>query len=257
MESLDLKSGVFIGTSGFSYPHWGGIFYPEDLKQKDWFSYYVKYFNTVEINVSFYRLPRIEVFATWRKKADEECSFPGGFVFAIKGWRLITHVKRLKDCQAEIGKFFEAINPILNSKFKVLNLVLWQLPPSLKGEPANLADFLNQLPRGWRYAFEFRNESWGQPKTWEILRRYKSAVVFQDYKDWPIFKEVTADFVYLRFHGQKTLYSSCYTEEELKDWAKKIKDWRKRGMNVYAYFNNDALGYAVENAQKLRELVDE
>jgi len=257
---------VFVGTSGFAYSHWRGIFYPQDLSPKDWFSYYTKYFDTVELNVSFYRLPRKEAFASWRKKAGDK------FVFAIKGWRMITHIRKLKKCQEEIKKFFEAANglksqisnvksqnQISNLKSKNLNkdIVLWQLPPSLKFDSFRLADFLAMLPENWRYAFEFRHPSWGNEKTWEILREYKAAVVFQDFPGWPIFDEITADFVYLRFHGKESLYSSCYTEKELKDWAKKIKNWQKQGLDVYVYFNNDALGYAIENAKKLKALIND
>jgi len=252
---------IFIGTSGFAYPHWRGIFYPQDLPQKDWFLYYTKHFDTVELNVSFYRLPRKEIFEGWRRRAGDK------FVFSVKGWRRITHIRKLKKCQEEIKKFFEAANGLksqisnvksqnqisnLKSKnLKTKDLILWQLPPSLKFDSFLLVDFLAMLPKGWRHAFEFRHPSWGDEKTWEILRKYKAAAVFQDFPDWPIFEEVTADFVYLRFHGKESLYASCYTKKELESWAKKIKNWQKQGLDVYAYFNNDALGYAIENAKKL------
>jgi len=251
-----MKGKVFIGTSGFSYLHWRGIFYPKNLPQKDWFEYYVKHFNTVELNVSFYRLPKKEAFGSWRKKAGEN------FVFAVKGWRMITHIKKLRNCQEEVGKFFEAVDglksQILNLKSKNLktkDIILWQLPPSLRFDGGRIKDFLVFLPKGWRYAFEFRHPSWGREKAWGILRKYGAAVVFQDYPGWPIFEEITAPFVYLRFHGKESLYSSCYTEKELKTWAEKIKNWQKQGLDVYAYFNNDALGYAVENAKTLERLV--
>jgi len=252
---------VFIGTSGFSYPHWRGVFYPENLSQKNWFLYYTKHFDTVELNVSFYRLPKKEVFEGWRKKAGEE------FVFAVKGWRMISHIKKLKNCQGEVERFFEATNglksqmsnvkpqnQILNLKsenVKSKDIILWQLPPSLKLDGERLKNFLAILPKNWRYAFEFRHPSWGRKETWEVLRKYRAAVVFQDFPQWPIFEEITADFVYLRFHGKESLYSSCYTKKELAEWAEKIKNWQKKGLDVYAYFNNDAMGYAVENAKEV------
>lgn len=255
-----IESKIFVGTSGFSYPHWRGSFYPADLPQKDWFLYYTKYFDTVELNASFYQLPRREIFAGWRKKADKSHPPAGSFAFAIKGWRWITHIKKLKNCQEELKKFFEAaneLNPAMsNIKYKTSNMVLWQLPPSLKADGQRLADFLPLLPSGWRYAFEFRHPSWGEEGVWKILRQFGAAVVFQDYPEWPIFEEITADFVYLRFHGRTSLYSSCYTEKELKTWAGKIKKWASQGLDVYAYFNNDALGYAVENAQRLKQLLE-
>jgi len=252
-----LKSQTFIGTSGFSYPHWKEIFYPQNLPQKDWFLYYTKYFDTVELNVSFYRLPRREVFEGWRKRAGAE------FVFAVKGWRWITHIKKLKNCRKEVEKFFETASPIKTPEvapgtprgLRNKDVVLWQLPPGLKFDGERLGNFLAILPKNWRHAFEFRHSSWGNEKTWEILRQYQAAVVFQDFPGWPIFNEVTADFVYLRFHGKENLYSSCYTDKELENWAKKIKNWQKQGLDVYTYFNNDALGYAIKNAKTLKKFL--
>lgn len=236
---------VWIGTSGFSYPHWGnGVFYPSDLPQRDWFLYYTKQFDTVELNVSFYRLPKRVTFEGWRKKAGPK------FVFAVKGSRYITHIKRLKDCREPIKTFFKNANGIKNKN----DVALWQLPPRFKANPERLAEFIKLLPKNWRHAFEFRSSTWLTVKIYELLRKHNAAIVFQDNPGWPITEEVTADFVYLRFHGKTDLYSSCYTEKELKDWAKKIRNWQKKGLNSYAYFNNDALGYAIENAQALEKL---
>jgi len=236
---------VFVGTSGFSYPHWGkGVFYPEDLPQRDWFLYYTKQFDTVELNVSFYRLPKKEVFTGWRKKAGEN------FVFSVKGNRFITHIKRLKDCQEPVKRFFENAIKIKREK----DIVLWQLSPRFKADPERLSKFLKLLPKNWRYAFEFRDESWLSEKIYKMLKQYNTAIVFQDYPDWPITEKITADFVYLRFHGKTHLYTSCYTEKELTGWANKIKAWQKKGPDCYAFFNNDALGYAVENAKQLKDL---
>jgi uncharacterized protein YecE (DUF72 family) len=241
---------VWIGTSGFSYPHWGqGIFYPQDLAQGKWFSFYCQQFNSVELNVSFYRLPKKETFANWRQQAGQD------FVFAVKGSRYITQMKKLKDCQEPVKRFFATVRPLLiGSNFRSSQVILWQLPPKFKAHPERLADFLKSLPRNWRHAFEFREKSWLSEPVLKILKENKAAVVFQDYPQWPIAEKVMADFVYLRFHGRTRLYSSCYTEKELKNWAKKIKSWIKQGLDVYVYFNNDALGYAVENAQTLKKL---
>ncbi len=236
---------VWIGTSGFFYSHWGkGVFYPQGLPQTKWFEYYCQHFGTVELNVSFYRLPKKETFVNWRKRAGKN------FVFSVKGSRYITHIKRLKDCQEPVKRFFRNAKEIRNNN----DIVLWQFPPRLKANPERLAQFLKILPKDWRYAFEFRDESWLTNEVYKILRRYKAAIVFQDNPGWPIANKITTDFVYLRFHGRTRLYSSCYTENELKDWAKKIRGWRKRGLASYAFFNNDALGYAVENAQTLKKL---
>ncbi|MBU3957338.1 DUF72 domain-containing protein [Patescibacteria group bacterium] len=244
---------VWIGTSGFSYPHWGkGVFYPPDLPQRDWFLYYTKQFDTVELNVSFYRLPKKETFVNWREKAGPK------FVFAVKGSRFITHIKRLKDCQEPVKRFFEAASLLLGDRTShqvgPRQVVLWQLPPRYKANLERLSQFLKLLPKNWRHTFEFRNESWLTDEIYKILKKHKAAIVFQDNPGWPITEKITADFVYLRFHGKTHLYSSCYTENELKEWAKKIKNWQKEGLDCYAYFNNDALGYAVENAQALKQL---
>ncbi len=237
---------VYIGTSGFSYPHWGkGVFYPKGLSQKDWFRYYTKQFDTVELNVSFYRLPKKETFEKWRKTAGKS------FTFSIKGSRYITHIKRLKDCQEAVGRFFEAADAIRNDR----DVVLWQLPPRMQVNPERLEDFLKILPSSFRHAFEFRQESWLDKEIFKILKKYNSAIVFQDFPDWPMTEEVTADFVYLRFHGRARLYTSNYSDKELKKWGRKINRWLKRDLDVYAYFNNDALGHAVENAETLKELV--
>lgn len=249
-----MKARVFIGTSGFSYPHWGNeVFYPKGLSQRDWFLYYVKHFDTVELNVSFYRLPKKETFIGWRRKAGPK------FVFSVKGSRFITHVKKLKDCQEPINTFFENADGLLTSEVKpssnienTSEVVLWQLPPRFKANPERLKLFLKILPKNFRHAFEFREASWLDDKIYKILKKHNATVVFQDFPGWPITEEITADFVYLRFHGKTHLYTSCYTEKELIKWARKIKDWKKKGLDCYAYFNNDALGYAIENAKQLK-----
>jgi len=248
---------AFIGTSGFSYPHWGnGIFYPKDLPQRKWFEYYCQHFNSVELNVSFYRLPKKEVFAGWRKKAGPD------FVFSVKGSRFITHIKKLKDCQEAVKVFFEAADSLQGGtlyKVPPYQVVLWQLPPKFQFNPESLESFLKILPKNWRHAFEFRNDSWLNEEVFKLLKSLKNlkcAIVFQDYPDWPMTRKISADFAYIRFHGNRDLYSSEYTEEELKAWASDIRKWLKQGKDVYAYFNNDALGYVVPNAQRLKKLVE-
>jgi uncharacterized protein YecE (DUF72 family) len=248
-------SKISIGTSGFLYKHWKDSFYPSKLPQKDWFGYFVKQFDTVELNVSFYRLPKKEAFEKWRKIAGKS------FVFAIKGSRYITHIKRLKDSREAVERFFEAASPLGSLTSREVrpqqrkNVVLWQLPPRFKANPERLEEFLKILPSLWRHAFEFRHESWLDKEVFKILKKYNAAIVFQDFPDWPRTEAVTADFVYLRFHGSKALYTSNYSEKELKEWSGKIKKWLKRKLDVYAYFNNDALGYATENAVALKALV--
>lgn len=290
---------IWVGTSGFSYSHWGqGIFYPKDLPQSRWFEYYCQYFNAVELNVSFYRLPKKKTFVDWRKRAGRD------FVFAVKGSRYITHVKKLKDCQEPLERFFEAVeglraraslfsearaetegkskagthslsDPPSHESGSGLDIsltadqssskrtpsppmdiiILWQLPPGLRVNLGRLNEFLAILPKDWHHAFEFRDESWLDEDIFNLLRWHRVAVVFQDFPDWPMTEISTADFIYLRFHGRTQLYSSCYTEKELTGWARKIKLWLKEGRDCYVFFNNDALGYAVENALALKRLI--
>ncbi len=244
-------SQVFIGTSGFSYPHWRPTFYPENLPQSKWFSFYCRYFNTVEINNSFYRLPKNKVFENWKKTAGNN------FVFSVKGSRFITHIKKLKNCEQAVENFFEAANS-LNSKKRSThpqNLVLWQLPPQFKNNYPRLKKFLRILPKNWRHAFEFRSPTWLNPRTLGLLKNYGMAIVFQDQPGWPQTQKVIADFVYLRFHGSASLYSSNYSRPKLSSLAKKIKFWLGEKLGVYAYFNNDAHGYAVNNAKTLKKLI--
>lgn len=239
-------ASVFIGTSGFSYSHWQGIFYPQDLKQKDWLRYYAQHFDTVEINATFYHQMRPQTFTKWRKTVGLE------FVFSIKGSRFITHIKRLKDCKEPLGKLMVGIRALRTIPYEV---VLFQLPPRWPANEERLKDFVKILPKDFRFAFEFRDKSWLCKEVYKILKEANCALVIQDSPYWPTEEVITADFTYLRFHGSKRLYSSNYSDEELKNWAKKIKKWLKEGLDVYCYFNNDAMGYAIENAKTLKELV--
>lgn len=232
---------VYIGTSGWQYKHWKGVFYPKNLPIEEWLKYYAQHFNTVEINSTFYHQIKPETYQKWREKVGKN------FVFSIKGHRYITHIKRLK----EASSFARAALVALQGQ----PLLLWQLPPNFKQDLKRLENFLKQLPKGCRYAFEFRHKSWANDQTWELLRKYNTAAVFQDWNAWPVAREITADFIYIRFHGNKFLYSSSYSQEELKSWAKNIKQWQKEGLDVYAYFNNDAKGYAVSNALALSSLL--
>lgn len=246
---------VFIGTSGWQYRSWRGLFYPQNLPQKDWFRYYSKYFDSVEVNSTFYRQTKASTFEKWQEQT------PRGFVFSIKGHRFITHIKRLKDVEEPVKLFFEHARVLKRKK----HVILWQLPPSLKKDTKRLGSFLSlieNLPKTrtvFRHAFEFRHSSWVGPEVSAILQRrskVEATGVLQDWKDWPIAKKPVGKFVYIRLHGRKALYHSDYSKKELKSWAGKIKGWQKRGLDVYAYFNNDALGYAVPNAKILKELVE-
>jgi len=238
----------YIGTSGYRYFHWYGVFYPETLKQDKLLEYYSKFFDTVELNVTFYRLPGAKVFKGWYERTPQK------FSFAVKASRVITHIKKLKSCEDVVKKFFERVKE-LNEK---LSVILWQLPPGWKKDISRLSSFCSLLYEKfsfYRHVFEFRHESWCCDDVYKILKHYNFGFCIADSPYWPLVERVTADFVYLRFHGSKALYASNYTTSELKRWAEKIKYWLQDGIAVYAYFNNDAEGYAVKNALALKELV--
>ena len=245
-------SSIYIGTSGFNYKHWSdGVFYPKDIPQREWLEYYAHNFDTVELNVSFYRLPKESVFEGWYERTPED------FIFAIKGSRFITHVKKLKDCAAPIELFF---NNAKGLKEK-LGTVLWQLPPNFHVNAERLEEFCgllrkNRVAKSTRQIFEFRHDSWFCEKICGVLRKHNSSLCIAHSRRWPYEEITTTDYVYIRFHGGEVLYGSNYSNEELKMWAPKIRRWLNEVGDVYAYFNNDACGYAVHNAKKLREFLE-
>jgi uncharacterized protein YecE (DUF72 family) len=242
---------IFIGTSGYNYPHWwNGVFYPSHLPQKRWLEFYTEYFDTVELNVSFYRLPKKEVFEGWYKRT------PNDFLFAVKGSRLITHMKRLRDCREPLSLLLDHASPLK----KKLGVVLWQLPPRFKFQKERLEEFcvlLSTLPRSeiLCHAFEFRDESWLCPDAFRILEEFNYAFCIASGSGLPTMEVVTSDFVYLRLHGGEVLYGSNYSDKELKRWAEKIQRWREKGKMVFVYFNNDAYGFALKNALTLKKLL--
>jgi len=239
---------IYIGTSGWVYPHWKGFFYPKDLREKDWLSFYAKTFKTVEINSSFYHSMGKKVYEEWSKKV------PDDFVFAVKANRFITHVKRLNDCQEPLTRFFEESLGLEKKR----GVILFQLPPRWQANKERFDLFLHQLrtlDSEIRIAFEFRDKSWLEDSILAILKKYNAALCIQDSPYWPSRQEITADFIYLRFHGGKMLYTSNYSNKELKQWSEKIRSWFGQGLNIFAYFNNDAMGYAVQNAKTLKEMV--
>ncbi len=235
-----------IGCSGFLYESWRGTFYPEDLPPKGWLSFYVKHFNTVELNVTFYRLLKKEAFERWFTET------PQNFCFSLKGSRLITHIKKFKDVELPLLTFFNTTSPLLE-KFEI---VLWQLPPNFRVNLKVLSDFIQMIhPYHVRHVFEFRHKSWINKKVFKLLEDSNMAVCMAD---WPEFNNempLTADFVYIRRHGEIGNYATNYTPEQLKKDAKKIKEYLKQDKDVYIYFNNDNLGYAPKNAQELSDIL--
>ncbi len=244
-----MKKELYIGTSGYSYKHWQDLFYPGDVKPKDYFKFYCRYFNSVELNVTFYRSLSREVFSGWDKKSPQD------FRFAVKGPRFITHIKRLKEASGPVDKFFASLEPL---ERKVI-CVLWQLPPSLQCDIGRLEEFLRIISRRqypWQYSFEFRHNSWFTSEIYSLLRSYNICICFAFSNKWEFKPEITADFLYLRFHGSSRLYSSNYSHRQLNNLAGKIRQWAA-GRRVLAFFNNDYKGFAVKNAEYLRQKLEE
>jgi len=237
------KAIAWIGTSGWSYPHWKGPFYPADLPDSRLLDYYSRHFHSVEINNSFYHLPSEEAVTGWRKGT------PADFVFAAKASRYLTHMKKLKDPQASLATFFGRMTR-LGGK---LGPVLYQLPPRWHCNPARLADFLAALPADHRHAFEFRDESWINAEILALLRKHRAAFCIYDLAGYQSPLHVTANFVYLRLHGPQGAYQGRYDGRTLTAWARKIRKWLEDDLDVYCYFDNDEAGYAVENARDLQE----
>jgi uncharacterized protein YecE (DUF72 family) len=232
-----------VGTSGYAYRHWRGVFYPRELRAADWFAHYAERFDSVEINNTFYRLPEAHVFEEWKSRA------PAGFCFALKFSRYGSHMKRLRDPRASIGHFVERAR-LLGRK---LGPVLVQLPPRWKADPGRLDRFLQAAPKRFRFAVEMRDESWLCEPVYRVLRRRRAALCLHDLIGrHPV--ELTADWVYLRFHGDG--YAGSYSPQALSASARRIIRWLGEGLDVYAYFNNDAGGHAVANAASLRRYVE-
>ena len=235
-----------IGTSGWHYDHWRGRFYPDKLPKAKWLEFYAGYFNTVELNNSFYRLPSENAFGNWRD------SSPPGFTFAVKVSRFITHIKRLKNTEEAVENFIDRAE-ILGNK---LGPLLYQLPPNMHRNDEALEAFLSILPRGMKHVFEFRHESWLEDGVFRFLRKYNIGFCVFDMPSLSCPLIATADFAYIRFHGSAGLYWSCYSEEELLDWARKLANLAENLEAIYIYFNNDAEAYAVKNAVTLRDFLE-
>jgi len=280
---------IRIGISGWRYAPWRGKFYPRDLRQADELAFASNIFSTIEINGTFYSLQRPASFEKWRDAT------PGDFVFAVKGARFITHMKRLRDVQKPLANFFASGLLALREK---LGPVLWQLPPNFRFDPDLLERFFDQLPRTTRqaarlakghdnrlrgrsylqtdaerpirHALEIRHESFRTPAFIKLLRKHKVGLVVADTVDWPLLMDATADFVYVRLHGSTQLYASGYGPKALAKWAARTKAWAegreaegthsgprapKRQRDVYVYFDNDAKVRAPFDAQALMRLI--
>lgn len=246
---------LFIGTSGWNYPHWQGVFYPQNLAQRKWLQYYVKFFNSVELNVTFYRLVQKKTFQNWYIRT------PKDFYFVVKGSRFITHIKKMKGIEESLNLFMDNV---IELKEK-LAAILWQFPPSFKKDLKRLEKFLKLISHSKiRQVFEFRNNTWFDKDLYTLLKKYNTSLCIAHSSRFPCVREVTADFLYLRFHGGESLYSSNYSDKELREWASFAKKFSAKGgsasgrrnKDILAFFNNDAYGYAVKNALRFRELLE-
>jgi uncharacterized protein YecE (DUF72 family) len=236
---------VHIGTSGWHYKHWKGPFYPENLPASRMLDWYTQHFDTVELNNTFYRLPPETAAEQWRDAT------PPGFCFAAKGSRFLTHMKKLKDPEIGIGRFFERIMPL----GRKLGPIVFQLPPMWEVDAERLEGFLSALPKRRRYAFELRNPTWHTPEIDRILHRHNAAFCIFEIAGFRTDYRITANFTYVRLHGPGGAYQGSYADAQLAAWADRIRAWDRELRAVYLYFDNDQAGYAVRNALTLKRLV--
>lgn len=285
-------AAIRIGVSGWRYPPWRGAFYPKGLPQRRELEFASRVFPSIELNGSFYSLQRPENYATWYEQT------PPGFIFSVKGPRFITHIKRLRDVEAPLANFFASGIAHLRDK---LGPILWQLPPTMRYDPSTLEPFLASLPRDTaaasalarrhdhrvtgrariayrparplRHALEVRHESFVDPSLVALLRRHRVALVIADTAGkWPQVGDITADFIYIRLHGDEELYRSAYIEPVLTRWSRRIHAWAegaeprgierisrsapsRRKREVFCYFDNTDKVEAPANARRLMEML--
>ena len=238
---------VRVGCSGWNYAHWRhGVFYPERCPPRRWLEFYARWFDTVEVNTTFYRLPTVKAVQGW---VDQT---PDDFVFTVKGSRYLTHVKRLRDLADGLERFYERLEPLVRSP--KLGPVLWQLPPTFRRDDERLAAALGRLPAG-RHCFEFRHASWFAEGVYALLREHGAALVIGDRPEVHAFQthELTAAWGFVRFHAGTRGRRGNYSDAELRDWAQRLLGWPVG--QTFAYFNNDWEGFAPRNALRLRELL--
>lgn len=240
------RGRAWVGCSGWQYKHWRGNFYDFDLLQRRWFEHYATVFDTVEINNSFYRLPEESTFADWAARA------PARFLFAVKASRFLTHMKKLKDPEEPLDRFFSRARALKRH----FGPVLYQLPPGWKLDRARLEHFLQALPRGVRHVLEFREPTWYADDVRALLERHRVAMCLHDMPGSATGRERVGPFVYVRFHGASGRYDGSYPADRLAPWADWLAGQAGDGVDVYAYFNNDVGGHAPRDALTLRRLLD-
>ena len=234
---------IRIGTSGWHYNHWTGLFYPDQMPKSKWFEHYAKNFDTVEINNTFYQLPKQETFKNWHEQA------PKNFLYTVKANRYITHIKRLKEPSESLERFFERVDVLKEN----LGPILYQLPPNFHKDLDRLRAFIRVLPEDRIAVFEFRHKSWFSEDTYRLLSGFNAGFCIHDLAGAPTPHIITAHLIYVRFHGPTGKYQGNYSKPALQSWAKWLKEHTKEVHSVYAYFNNDIHANAVRNAKQLKE----
>ncbi|MBN2317225.1 MAG: DUF72 domain-containing protein [Sedimentisphaerales bacterium] len=233
---------IRIGTSGWYYDHWKEVFYPTGLAKSKWFEHYAQHFDTVEVNNTFYHLPKEQTLQRWYEIA------PKDFLYAVKANRFITHIKKLKDVSEPLERFFERVN-LLKAR---LGPILYQLPPSLHKDLDRLVSFIQLLPKTKTAVFEFRHKSWYEDDTFELMSKLGVGFCIHDMPGKESPRIVTGDIIYVRFHGTTGRYAGNYPKSALQNWADWLKDQSKKSRAIYAYFNNDIDGHAIKNAKQLK-----
>lgn len=242
---------VLIGTSGWNYAGWKGLFYPPKLPSRRFLEFYAQEFKTAEVNYSFYHLPKQDTYKNWAAQVPDQ------FAFAVKVSRFISHVKRLSDIEDAWRVFVD--NALALGAH--LGPMLLQFPPSFHRLDERVESFLNlvkstaKIEPPLQLAFEFRHQSWFEEDIYRLLRKYNAALCIADSPRYPRKDVVTADFAYFRYHGRTDLFASCYSDDELSEEARKIRKLLDDGVDVYAYFNNDMYGHAIRNARTLVNLL--
>jgi uncharacterized protein YecE (DUF72 family) len=234
---------IRIGCSGWSYPHWRKRFYPEKMPAREHFAFYTQHFNTVELNNSFYRQPSRERFVAWAEQA------PPGFLFAVKGSRYVTHIKRLTVEPKSIDLVVDAALGLGDK----LGPILFQLQANFHLDLERLERFVGMLPTDVRFTLEFRHDSWLVPAVFNLLRAHRIALCIPDHPKMPKSFEITSDFTYIRMHLPP--HGLGYGERALQPWADRVREWRSQKIGVFVYFNNDMEGHAIKDAKTLSALI--
>jgi len=244
---MDCNSKIHVGTSGWSYKHWTGLYYPKQVKIKEYLSFYAQEFCTAEINNSFYRLPKETTLLNWITMV------PDHFKFCPKMSRYLSHMKKLHDATEPVERFCSLFDAIKER----LGPVLIQLPAGFHFHPELTEEFYQILEtkNDFRFAMEVRHESWLSDESIRLMKRYQICLVFADSDQFPYHEEITTKDIYVRLHGPSQLYASSYDDNYLTDFARKLKRWRSDGHEIWVYFNNDVHGYAIANARRTLELI--